>query len=68
MPDKSRFEYKFKIKVDEAFGFGLGICFDVSPRGILDKRDICLVLILGRRSIRIGMITDYKKGEEDYEY
>lgn len=68
MPDKSKFERKFKIKIDEGYGFGLGICFQVSPRDVLDKRDICLVLILGRYSIRIGMITDLRKGEEDYEW
>ena len=67
MPDKDKFKRKFGVRIDEAYGIGIGIVFEILPN-VLDKKDICLILCLGKYTIRIGLITVLKEKEEDYEY
>lgn len=59
MPDKSKFQYKFKCKFTETWGWHIGFSFCVSPKDAFDKREIYLLICLGKRDLVIGMINEY---------
>lgn len=56
---------KFGIKVEESWGFSIGIGFSVTPKDVNDNREWYLFINAGKKAIYIGKFSVYSDPEDE---